>query len=55
MTDERKLELFDNLLNHISELVSGCDLVDTLKAIGFTEEEILKEFGEKIKENNYYE
>ena len=40
MTNERQRELFDNLIYHISELVSGCDLVDTLRAIGFTDEEI---------------
>lgn len=36
---ERKLSLFDGLLNHITELVSGCDLADTLSCIGFTDDE----------------
>ena len=36
------------MLNHISELVSGSDLVDTLHAIGFTDEEIMAE-GFKIE------
>lgn len=49
MTTERVQELYDNMLNHISELVSGSDLVDTLRAIGFTDEEIIKE-GFKIEE-----
>lgn len=40
MTQERLQELFDNMLNHISELVSGSDLEDTLHAIGFTDDEI---------------
>ena len=43
MTTERMQELYDNMLNHISELVSGSDLVDTLHAIGFTDEEIIAE------------
>lgn len=40
MTNERIKELFDSMLFHISELVGGCDLLDTLKAIGFTEKEM---------------
>lgn len=36
-------ELYDNMLDHISELVDGSDLVDTLRAIGFTDEEIAEE------------
>lgn len=43
MTNERMEELYGNMLNHISELVSGSDLVDTLHAIGFTDEEIISE------------
>jgi hypothetical protein len=43
MTNERKLELYDHMLDHISELVSGADLVDTLHCIGFTDEEIAEE------------
>ena len=48
MMTERVKELYDNMLNHISELVGGSDLVDTLRAIGFTDEEILAE-GFEIK------
>ena len=44
MTNERRLKLYDNLCNHISELANGKDLVYTLHAIGFTYEEILEEF-----------
>ena len=40
MTNERIKELFDNMLFHISELVSGADLIDTLHCIGFNDEEI---------------
>lgn len=40
---KRKEALYDAMLNHISELVSGSDLVDTLHAIGFTDEEIAEE------------
>ncbi len=40
MTAKRKLELFDGLVNHITELVSGCDLISTLHCIGFTDDEI---------------
>ena len=40
MTNERINELFGNMLNHITELVSGSDLVGTLHCIGFTDEEI---------------
>lgn len=39
----RKGLLYDRMLNHISEMVSGSDLVDTLHAIGFTDEEIKAE------------
>lgn len=49
MTNARIKELYDNMLNHISELVSGADLVDTLHAIGFTDEEIKAE-GFEIEE-----
>lgn len=45
MSYSRKSELYDNMLNHISELVSGNDLVDTLHAIGFTDQEIAQEIG----------
>ncbi len=41
MTNERTKELYYNMLNHISELVSGVDLMDTLHAIGLTHEEII--------------
>ena len=40
MTPERITELFNNMLVHISEMVSGCDLLDTLNAIGFTDDEL---------------
>lgn len=40
MTTERIKELFNNMLFHINELVSGSDLIDTLHCIGFTDEEI---------------
>ena len=43
MTNNRKIELYHNLLFHISELVSGADLIDTLHCIGFTDEEIAEE------------
>ena len=43
MSPKRTQKLYDNMLNHISELVSGSDLIDTLHAIGFTDEEILAE------------
>ena len=43
MPTERTQELYNNMLNHISELVSGSDLMDTLHAIGFTDEEIIAE------------
>lgn len=43
MSHERMTELYSNMLFHISELVSGSDLVDTLHAIGFTDEEIIAE------------
>lgn len=43
MTNERIKELYDNMLNHISEMVNGNDLVDTLRAIGFTDKEIAAE------------
>ena len=47
MTNERIKELYDNMLNHMSELVSGTDLIDTLRAIGFTPKEIADEgFGD---------
>jgi hypothetical protein len=49
MSPKRMQELYDNMLNHISELVSNSDLIDTLHAIGFTDEEILAE-GFKIEE-----
>lgn len=49
MTPKRTQELYDNMLNHISELVSGTDLVDTLHTVGFTDEEIAAE-GFEIEE-----
>ena len=52
MTNERIKELYDNMLNHISELVSASDLVDTLRAIGFTDEEILAEGFEIERSSN---
>ena len=39
----RIIELYNNMLDYISELVSSCDLVDALRAIGFTDEEIIAE------------
>lgn len=42
--NERIYKLYCNMLNHISELVGSNDLYLTLKAIGFTDEEILNEF-----------
>jgi hypothetical protein len=51
MSPKRTQELYDNMLFHISELVSGSDLVDTLHAIGFTDEEIMAE-GFEIEEEN---
>lgn len=49
MSHERMTELYGNMLDYISELVSGSDLVDTLRAIGFTDDEILAE-GFEIEE-----
>ena len=43
MTNERKEELYNNMLDHISELVNGEDLIDTLHGIGFTDEELIEE------------
>lgn len=40
MSPERVKELYDNMLEYISELVSPCDLINTLHVIGFTDEEI---------------
>jgi hypothetical protein len=41
MTNERMVELFDNLVDYISEVVSNWDdFRDTLSAIGFTKEEV---------------
>ncbi len=34
------------MLCHISEMVNGCDLFDTLTAIGFSKKEIFSEFPE---------
>lgn len=51
MPTERMQKLYDSMLNHISELVSGSDLLDMLRAIGFTDEEIIAE-GFNIKEND---
>ncbi len=43
ITVKRYKELYENLLNHITELVSGDDLRNTLHAIGFTDAEIKTE------------
>jgi hypothetical protein len=43
MSYERMKRLYNNMLFHISELVSGSDLVDTLHCIGFTDDEIESE------------
>lgn len=43
MGNERMRELYSNMLNHISELASGADLLDTLHCIGFTDDEIKEE------------
>lgn len=51
MSHERMIKLYGNMLDYISELVSGSDLVDTLRAIGFTDEEIIFE-GFDIEEEN---
>ena len=40
MTNQRQKELFDNMLNHFTELLTGEDLKLTLYAIGFTDTEI---------------
>ena len=40
ITVKRRKELYANMLNHLTEMVSGCDLRDTLHAIGFTDSEI---------------
>ena len=46
MTNERIKELYNNMLFHISELVSGADLVSTLHCIGFTDDEIAEEMAQ---------
>lgn len=40
MTDKRKLELFDNVINWITEVVNKTDAIYTLGNLGFTSEEI---------------
>ena len=40
MTEQRKNQLFDSMLSYIGESVGKNDLVDALRAIGLTEEEI---------------
>lgn len=50
MSYERMKRLYNNMLFHISELVSGSDLVDTLHCIGFTDDEIEMEFDDLIDE-----
>lgn len=54
-THGRKGLLYDRMLNHISEMVSGSDLVDTLHAIGFTDDEIAEEGFLETKELPEYE
>ncbi|MGN1340303.1 MAG: hypothetical protein ACI4WS_08420 [Oscillospiraceae bacterium] len=55
MTDERKLELFDNIIDYIKETLSGFGqedegIRDTLVDIGFTEEEADElVFGEEME------
>ena len=51
MSLQRMQELYNNMLYHISELVSDSDLVDTLHAIGFTDDEIIAE-GFEIEEDD---
>ena len=56
ITQEQRIrQLYGNMLNHISELVSGSDLVDTLHAIGFTDDEIAEEVFLETKELPEYE
>lgn len=55
MTDERKLELFDDIIDYIKETLSGFGqedegIRDTLVDIGFTEEEADElVFGEEME------
>ena len=39
-SEKRRRELFDKMLDHLSEIVKGSDLIDTLHGIGFTDAEI---------------
>ena len=44
MTNERKVELYNELLGYLCELVSGDEeLAETLMNIGFTEDELKEE------------
>ena len=49
MTNERKQELFDLMINYITECVDGSEAVDILRDVGFTDEEII-ENGFEIEE-----
>ena len=51
MTAERKNELYDAMLGYITEFVNGSELVEVLRAVGFTDEEIIEE-GFEIEEDN---
>ena len=45
MTDKRKIELFANLLDLVAEMsMSDRDLIDNLRNLGFTDDEIKYEF-----------
>lgn len=39
-SEKRRRELFEKMLDHLSKIVSGCDLRDTLHGIRFTDAEI---------------
>lgn len=43
MTPERIKELYDRMLNYITEFTDGVELVEMLRGIGFTDEEIAYE------------
>ena len=48
ISTERKLKLYDGLLDHLVNAVSGADLYLVLKNIGFTDEEIKEEVEDDV-------
>ena len=51
MTAERKDELYNAMLGYITEMLNGVELVEMLRNIGFTDEEIVYE-GFEIEEDS---